>query len=204
VKLVVGLGNPGREYVATRHNVGCRVVERLAERHAISLGSRKFSGRFGRGRIASADVGLLLPETFMNLSGESVTEALRLLPVGDVADDLFIVFDDVDLPFGRIRLRPSGRAGGHRGLGDVLRRLGREDVPRLRFGVGRPAHPGMSTADFVLQAFAKDEEARLASRLDDAAHAIETVFTDGLRIAMDRFNRPDEPICSGPPDRQIS
>jgi PTH1 family peptidyl-tRNA hydrolase len=195
VKLVVGLGNPGREYAATRHNVGVRVVERLAARHGIALASRKFSGRFGRGRIAGADVGLLLPETFMNLSGDSLTEALRLLPVGEIAEDLLVVFDDVDLPFGRIRLRPSGRAGGHRGLGDVIRKLGREDVPRLRFGVGRPEHPGMSTADFVLQAFAKDEEAKLTSRLDDAAHAIETVFTDGLRTAMDRFNRSDEPAA---------
>ncbi len=193
MKLVVGLGNPGREYAATRHNVGVRIVERLAERSGISITGRKFSGRFGRGRVAGVDVGLLLPETFMNLSGESVSEALRLLPVGDLPDDLLVVFDDVDLPFGRIRLRPSGSAGGHRGLADLIRRLGRDDIPRLRFGVGRPPHPGMSTADYVLQAFSKEEEARLVSRLGDAADAVETALAEGVRAAMDRFNRAEAP-----------
>jgi len=189
MKLVVGLGNPGRRYAATRHNVGFRVVERFAERHRIALDQKKFEGRFGRGRAAGADVGLLLPETYMNLSGQSVAEALRLLPVGDVADDLLVVFDDVDLPFGKIRIRPSGGAGGHKGLRDILARLGREDVPRLRFGVGRPPHPGQDTADYVLQAFADAEQGELVARLDDATRAVECVLAEGIAPAMNRWNR---------------
>lgn len=189
MKLVVGLGNPGRRYAATRHNVGFRVVERFAARHRIGLDQKKFQGRFGRGRAAGVDVGLLLPETFMNLSGQSVTEALRLLPVGDPKDDLLVVFDDVDLPFGRIRIRPGGGAGGHKGLRDILARLGREDLPRLRFGVGRPPHPGQSTVDWVLQDFAAVEESALEARLEDAASALEQVVVEGVAAAMNRWNR---------------
>lgn len=189
MKLVVGLGNPGRRYAGTRHNVGFRVVERFAARHRIALDQTKFEGRFGRGRALGADVGLLLPETFMNLSGRSVAEALRLLPVGDPQDDLLVVFDDVDLPFGRIRIRPGGGAGGHKGLRDIVARLGRDDVPRLRFGVGRPPHPGQDTADWVLQDFADVEQGELVARLDDAARAVECVLAEGLAAAMNRWNR---------------
>lgn len=189
MKLLLGLGNPGRRYAGTRHNVGFRVLERFAERHRIALDQKKYQGRFGRGRAMGHDVGLLLPETFMNLSGQSVAAALRLLPVDDVAADLLVVLDDVDLPFGRLRLRPGGGAGGHKGLRDVLARLGREDVPRLRFGVGRPAQAGQETADFVLQDFAAAEQAQLDVRLDDAVQAIESVLADGLASAMNRWNR---------------
>jgi PTH1 family peptidyl-tRNA hydrolase len=189
VKLVVGLGNPGRHYAGTRHNVGFRVALRLAEAHGIAIDSKKFSARFGRGKIGVLDVGVLLPETFMNLSGESVCEALRLLPVGDPTVDLLVVSDDVDLPFGRLRLRPGGGAGGHKGLRDISERLGRDDFPRLRFGVGRPRHPGQETADFVLDGFAQDEEAALPARLDDAVRAVETFLNDGVKAAMNRWNR---------------
>jgi len=189
MKLVVGLGNPGRRYAGTRHNVGFRVAERFAASHRIALDQKKFEGRFGRGRAAGVDVGLLLPETFMNLSGRSVVEALRLLPVGDPKDELLVVFDDVDLPFGKLRLRPGGGAGGHKGLRDIIERLGRDDLPRLRFGVGRPPHPGQDTADWVLQDFSAAEQGELAARLDDAARAIECVLSEGIAAAMNRWNR---------------
>ncbi|HVP29468.1 MAG TPA: aminoacyl-tRNA hydrolase [Myxococcota bacterium] len=189
MKLVVGLGNPGRRYAGTRHNVGFRVVERFAGKRGISLDQRKFEGRFGRGRVAGGDVGILAPETFMNLSGRSVAEALRLLPVGDPREDLLVVFDDVDLPFGKLRLRPGGGAGGHKGLRDIIERIGRDDFPRLRFGVGRPPHPGQETADWVLTDFADAEQEELAARLDDAACAVEAVLADGLESAMNRWNR---------------
>jgi PTH1 family peptidyl-tRNA hydrolase len=192
VKLVVGLGNPGRRYAATRHNVGFRIAERFCERSRLDLLARKFEGRFGRGTVLGVDVGVLLPETFMNLSGQSVAEALRLLPVGDPQSDLIVIFDDVDLPFGRIRIRPGGGAGGHKGLRDIIDKLGRDDFPRLRFGVGRPPHAGMDTADWVLQAFAADEESALGARLDEAAHALETMLRDGVVTAMNRFNRGGE------------
>jgi PTH1 family peptidyl-tRNA hydrolase len=202
VKLVVGLGNPGPRYAATRHNVGFRIVERFAAERRIALDARRFDGRFGRGRLAAAgcdplDVGLLLPETFMNRSGECVREALRNLPVDDVAKDLLVAFDDVDLPFGRLRLRPGGSAGGHRGLTDLIACLGREDFARLRFGVGRPALP-IDTADWVLSRFAAEEEAALGERLGAAASALEAALTLGVAAAMNRWNRDAAPPEADP------
>jgi peptidyl-tRNA hydrolase, PTH1 family len=200
VKLVVGLGNPGPRYAATRHNVGFRVVERFAQQGGIELSERRFGGRFGRARVrapdgARLDVGAFLPEGFMNRSGEAVAEALRLLPVEEIARDLLVVLDDVDLPFGRLRLRPGGSSGGHRGLEDLIARLGREEFPRLRFGVGRPALP-IDTADWVLQRFSAEEEAALGPRLATAAEAVLAALAQGCSEAMNRFNRAAaEPDC---------
>lgn len=196
MKLVVGLGNPGPRYAATRHNAGFRIVERFAERHRIALDQRRFGGRFGRAGVTLArgarlDVGVLEPEEFMNRSGPAVREALGLLPVGEIASDLLVVLDDVDLPFGRLRLRPRGGSGGHRGLADVIACLGSEEFPRLRFGVGRPSLP-METADFVLQRFSPEEEARLGERVEAAAAAIEAALADGVAAAMNRVNRDSE------------
>jgi PTH1 family peptidyl-tRNA hydrolase len=193
VKLVVGLGNPGPRYAGTRHNVGFRVVERFAADRRIALDEGRFGGRFGRGRVAvpggeRLDVGVLEPESFMNLSGQVVCEALRLLPVGEIASDLLVVSDDVDLPFGRLRLRPGGGAGGHRGLADLIACLGREDFPRLRFGVGRPGAP-MDTADWVLQRFSAEEEAQLPERIAAAAAAVELALAVGVVAAMNQVNR---------------
>ena len=190
MKLVVGLGNPGRRYARTRHNAGFRVAERLRECWRLPEPGERFEGHFARGRVASLgelDVGVLEPETFMNESGASVAAALHELPVEDPARDLLIVLDDADLSFGRLRLRAEGGDGGHRGLADVLARLGRRDVPRLRFGIGRPGIP-METADYVLAAFSPEEEAALAGHLDRAAQAVETFLVEGAAAAMNRFN----------------
>ncbi len=193
MKLVVGLGNPGPRYAGTRHNVGFRIAERFAERRGLPLDEHRFGGRFGRGRVAlgagpGCDVGILLPERFMNRSGQVVSEALRLLPVEAIEQDLLVVFDDVDLPFGRLRLRPGGGAGGHRGLSDVIACLGRSDFPRLRFGVGRPDVP-METADWVLQRFTAAEEALLGERIEAATAAIEAALGEGVAAAMNHVNR---------------
>jgi PTH1 family peptidyl-tRNA hydrolase len=193
VKLVVGLGNPGARYARTRHNAGCRVVLRFAELHGFGLDRERFGGRFGRARLALGgggplDVGALVPETFMNLSGDAVAQALRSLPVEDPARDLLVVLDDVDLPFGRLRLRAGGGAGGHRGLAHVIERLGRSDLPRLRFGVGRSAGP-LDTADHVLEAFSEREEQALPERLEAAARAIEVALARGVEAAANLFNR---------------
>jgi PTH1 family peptidyl-tRNA hydrolase len=190
VKLVVGLGNPGPRYARTRHNVGFRLAERLRERWRLPEPGERHGGRFSRGRVASLgglDVGVLEPETFMNESGAAVAAALAKLPVEDPARDLLVVLDDADLPFGRLRLRAEGGDGGHRGLADVLARLGRRDVPRLRFGIGRPALP-MDTADFVLARFSPEEEQALAGHLDRAAEAVEAFLGEGAAAAMNRFN----------------
>jgi PTH1 family peptidyl-tRNA hydrolase len=196
LKLVVGLGNPGPRYARTRHNVGWRVLERFAAGHGLRLDRDAFGGRFGRGSLRCAeralDVGLLEPQEFMNRSGDAVAEALAELPVEDPAADLLVIFDDVDLPFGRLRLRPGGGAGGHRGLSHVIERLGRNDFPRLRFGVGRPAG-APDTADWVLESFAPDEEALLPALLERAAGAATDALCDGVAAAMNRWNRDPEP-----------
>ncbi len=143
MKLLVGLGNPGRRYIRTRHNVGFRVVRHFAKARGVALDRQDFDGAFGQVELSAAGgeaavVAMLEPHTFMNLSGDAVAAALATLPVEDPSRDLLVVFDDVDLPFGRLRIRHAGGAGGHRGLSHVIERLGRGDFPRLRFGVGRP------------------------------------------------------------------
>ena len=188
MKLIVGLGNPGPRYAETRHNVGARAVRALAAELGIALGEERFFGRFGAGRVADTEVGLLLPETWMNKSGSAVDAALAELPLEDIARDLIIVLDDVDLPLGRLRLRARGSDGGQRGLGDVLAVLGREDVPRLRIGVGRAADPARDTRDFVLDAFSPEEDAALPALIARAGEALGCFATHGIEVAMNRFN----------------
>lgn len=196
MKLVVGLGNPGPRYARTRHNVGFRIAECFAARHAIALDSERFGARFGRGRIAapageSVDVGVLEPQGFMNLSGDAVALALSKLPVEDPARDLMVAFDDVDLPFGRLRLRTGGGSGGHKGLADLIEKLGREDLPRLRFGIGRPSTP-IDVIDWVLQRFSPEEEQALGGLVSQAADALDAWLFEGLAPAMNRYNRAAE------------
>lgn len=191
MQLIVGLGNPGRRYAATRHNAGFRVVERFADQRGLSLGEQRFEGRFGRGRVGDVDVAILEPRTYMNLSGSPVAEALDGLSIADPSRELLVVSDDTDLSFGRLRIRPGGGAGGHKGLADIIESIGRRDFPRLRFGVGR-SPPGVDTADYVLRPFSREEQEQLAERLDEAALAVETILLEGLPVAMNRFNRAPE------------
>jgi PTH1 family peptidyl-tRNA hydrolase len=191
---VVGLGNPGPEYEDTRHNVGFRVVERLAARASAPLAREKsLRARFGEARIAGHRVGLLLPETWMNRSGDAVLRALEVHPL-DPATDLLVVYDDLDLPFGRLRLRPSGGAGGHNGLADVSDRLGRTDFARLRVGIGRPPEH-VAVIDWVLTPWSDSEAASLAGITDRASDAIELWLSEGVSRAMNRVNAapPAEP-----------
>jgi PTH1 family peptidyl-tRNA hydrolase len=188
-RLVVGLGNPGPEYAATRHNVGFRVLEILAARARASFAfDPELQARVARIGLGTADCALLMPMTFMNRSGASVEAALARWP-GLVPDrDLLVVFDDLDLAPGRLRLRPEGGAGGHRGLADIVRVLGTQAVARLRFGIG---HPGSASAvvDWVLEPFRAGEEAELiATALERAADAVECAVGEGLAVAMGRFN----------------
>jgi PTH1 family peptidyl-tRNA hydrolase len=169
--------------------VGFRVLDAVAERAGAALAARRFGGRFAEGTLAGERVGLLAPETFMNRSGEAVAQALAVLPVTDPARDLLVVFDDADLPLGRLRLRARGSSGGHNGLADVLDRLGSEDLPRLRFGIGRPSEP-KGTVNFVLEAFAPAEEELLALAVPRAVDAVECFVREGAAAAMNRFNGP--------------
>lgn len=191
MKLVVGLGNPGPRYTRTRHNVGFRVVEALAERLRVPFGPSAFEGRFARASWDALEVGLLAPETFMNASGEAVAEAVHRLPVADPGADLLVVFDDLDLPLGRLRLRARGSDGGHRGLRDVLDALGTEEIPRLRFGIGRPA-PGADPVHWVLSPFGSEEEAVLRHAVPRAVDAVTCFLDEGIGAAMNRFNAAPE------------
>ena len=199
MKLVVGLGNPGPRYADTRHNVGVRVVERFARDHGIALDARRYASRFGSGWLANGPrlaVALLAPETFMNRSGEAVAAAVAELGHTDIAGDLLVVLDDVDLPFGRLRLRAAGGAGGHRGLADVIDRLARSDFARLRFGIGRPP-PDQETVDHVLEGFSTAERAVLPERILRAARAVEAALRLGVAMAMNEFNRDPDAAAAG-------
>jgi len=192
VKLLVGLGNPGARYAGTRHNVGVLVVERFSARAGIALDARRFQGRFGRGHVAGHEVALLLPETFMNRSGEAVADALEALPGLDAGTDLLVIFDDLDLPFARLRMRRAGGAGGQRGLEDVIQQLASQAFPRLRVGIGRPP-PGVDPVDWVLSPFDPGEQDALPQALDAACEALEDFVRDGVEMAMQRANRLSSP-----------
>lgn len=202
MKLLVGLGNPGPRYAPTRHNVGFRIAERWARRTGIALAEQRFGGLYGAGSLARPEseplaVGALEPLSWMNRSGEALAAAVAGLGLTDPASELLLVFDDVDLPFGRLRLRPRGGAGGHRGVADVIEALGHSDFPRLRFGVGRP-EGALDTADWVLEPFSEDEEQRLPERLEAACDAVDAALLDGVGPAMNRFNRDPAPEAPEP------
>ncbi|MBI4518204.1 MAG: aminoacyl-tRNA hydrolase [Deltaproteobacteria bacterium] len=179
--LVVGLGNPGRRYAATRHNVGFMVIERLAERWRIEL-TRAMPGlKIGEGGVAGQAVRLVEPERFMNTSGEA------LLPLQPQAASLIVIHDDIDLAYGQLRVKRGGGAGGHRGVASIMECSG-ADFVRVRLGVGRP-QPGEDAVAHVLAAFRPEELEHLAPLLETAADAVETVLREGLEAAMNRFNQ---------------
>jgi len=182
--LVAGLGNPGREYEHTRHNVGWLVLDELARRHGGSWRS-KFSGSLAEVRLGDAKLALLKPETYMNESGRSVAAAARFFKVP--VESLLVVHDDVDLEPGRLQARRGGGLAGHNGLRSLAQHLGSQDFLRLRIGVGRPGRGDpRPVADWVLSPFAPEEDAdALISR---AADAVETIVSDGLETAQQRFN----------------
>lgn len=182
--LVVGLGNPGREYERDRHNVGWMVVDELGRRHGASF-KGKFSGRLAEVRVGDARLALLKPETFMNDSGRSVVAASRFFKA-DV-DEIVVVHDEVDLETGRLQVRAGGGLAGHNGLRSIARSLGSQEFLRLRIGVGRPARGDQRpVADYVLSPFDPEDDA--ATLVGRAADAVETVARDGLERAAAAFN----------------
>jgi PTH1 family peptidyl-tRNA hydrolase len=184
--LIVGLGNPGRRYAHNRHNVGFHCLARLAQAHGLSFDRLHGKGRVALGDICGRPVVLLKPQTFMNESGRAVGRVARFYKIE--MERLFVVFDELDLPLGSVRLRPKGGSGGHKGMRSIISDLGGEGFPRLRVGVGRP--PGrMEPAAFLLQDFAPDERPVIEEVYDRVVRAIECWLNEGIEIAMTRFNR---------------
>lgn len=189
VWLVVGLGNPGREYAQTRHNVGFQIVTRLAEKHEQSFSRMQNEALVAAGRIGNVRVVLAKPQTWMNESGRAVGSLVRFYKVEPAR--LLVIYDDLDIPVGALRLRSEGGSSGHKGMRSIIERLGTQEFPRLRVGIGRP--PGrMDPADYVLQRFTRDEEALMDGVRDRAVEAIECFLAEGIAAAMNRFNTSPE------------
>jgi PTH1 family peptidyl-tRNA hydrolase len=190
--LIVGLGNPGRRYAETRHNVGFMTVDELARRHGVVDVSERMGAWSGRARIAERDVLLVKPQTFMNASGEAVGRLWRWYRLS--LEQLLVVGDDIDLPFGRLRLRARGSAGGHNGLRSIFAHVGSQEVARLKIGVGRSAE--RDARDHVLTSFSPEERAALPDLLGRAADAVEWVLRDGIIVAMNAVNPQDDGMAS--------
>jgi PTH1 family peptidyl-tRNA hydrolase len=184
--LIVGLGNPGERYARTRHNIGFEGLDTLARRHNLEFRGKRANSLIAEGNIAGQRVALVKPQTFMNLSGQAVS-ALRGWYKIDPARELLVVYDDLDLPFGKLRLRERGSAGTHNGMRSIVGQLGSNEFPRLRVGIDQP--PGkMDAAAYVLSRFRKEEEAELPFLLDTIADAVELLLREGLTAAMNKYN----------------
>ncbi len=184
--LIVGLGNPGREYRTSRHNVGFMVLDRLAEELETSFSKMKMNAMVTAVRWKGERLILIKPQTFMNLSGQAVSSFKRFykLPL----ENLLVVYDDVDLPFESLRLKPDGGDAGQKGVGSIIQQLGTKEFPRLRLGIGRP-HGRTPVSDYVLQDFSRDEKENLPFVIDQAALAARHYIEHGLNSAMTRFNQ---------------
>lgn len=183
-KLIIGLGNPGRQYAKNRHNIGFMVIDRLAQKYEIGISRKKHNAYLGTGRIGDRLVVLAKPQTYVNRSGDS---AVRLSNFYDIQPaDILVIYDEIDLPIGTLRIRERGGSGGHNGMKSVISRIG-QDFPRMRLGVDRP--PGrMDPSTYVLRDFEADEWLIVDEMISEALAAIEMIFSDGLDLAMTHFN----------------
>lgn len=183
--IVVGLGNPEKKYEHTRHNVGFDVLQVLSQKLDIPLNKLRCKALTGEGRIGGERVVLAAPQTYMNLSGQSVVELLRWYKVD--AKHLIVVYDDVDLPQGRLRVRAGGSAGTHNGMRNIVYLTGRDDFPRVRIGIGKP-EPGRDLAAYVLGKYPPEARQAMFDAFLRAADAVQAIVTDGAEAAMARFN----------------
>ncbi len=183
--LVVGLGNPGREYALSPHNIGFMVIDRLAERNSVRLGRKSSRALAGTGQVVGHPALLAKPQTFMNLSGEAVAPLLE--KNGLAAENLIVIYDDHDLPWTALRIRPSGSAGGHHGMESVIRSIRTSQFTRVRLGIdfGR----GRAEPDYLLSPLRREQRKQLDDFLDYAAQAVESIISEGVEMAMTKYNR---------------
>jgi PTH1 family peptidyl-tRNA hydrolase len=184
--LIVGLGNPGEQYVNNRHNVGFQCVKHLADRHGLRFNDKQHKARIATGTIRGERVALAKPFTYMNSSGESVAPLVRWYKL-DPTSELLVIYDDLDLPFGTLRLRANGSAGGQNGMKSIMQLVGTQQIARIRVGIGRPP-AGWDPKDYVLNNWGRDEAAKLPDLRNRVADAVETFISDGITLAMTRFN----------------
>ena len=185
--LIVGLGNPGKEYESTRHNLGFMLIDKLAHEEGINVNSRECSSLVGRGVIEGARTKLVKPQTFMNLSGHAVACLLAKIESESPIDELVVISDDLALPIGKIRIRERGSAGGHNGLKSIIASIGTDEFIRLRIGI-QPEHPISDSKRFVLDSFARSERTIVEETIAQSADAIRTIIRDGALKAMSVFN----------------
>ncbi len=183
--IIAGLGNPTKEYDKTRHNAGFAVIDKLADTYNISMDIKKHKAICGKGVIAGQKVVLVKPQTYMNLSGESIREVVDFYKV-DI-ENVLVVFDDISLDVGKLRLRPKGSAGGHNGIKSIISHLGTDQFKRIKFGVGDKPR-GYDLADWVLGRFPKDQADAVEEGLENACKAVETIILEGIESGMNKYN----------------
>ena len=183
--IIAGLGNPTAQYRGTRHNVGFEVIDYLADKYNIDVTTKKFKGLIGTGAIEGQKVVLVKPQTFMNLSGECIQEVMNYYKT-DISD-LIVVYDDINLEPGQLRVRGKGSAGGHNGIKNIIAHLGTQEFPRIKVGVGDKP-PRMDLADYVLSRFSKEDREKMEQAFKDAAEAVEVMIAEGPDAAMNQFN----------------
>lgn len=187
--LIAGLGNPGKEYRSSRHNIGFMVVDELAHDLEIKIGKVQQRSLVGNGKYEAWHIILAKPQTFMNLSGSAISSLMRFYKIAP--ENLLVIHDDVDLPLGSLRLRPSGSSAGHRGMDSIIQHLHSQDFPRLRVGVGRP--PGkMTTASYVLEGFLPSEQDLLEIMIKKSVDAVKILLKQGVETAMNKYNGAKE------------
>ena len=184
--LIVGLGNPGKDYERTRHNCGFRCLDLLADKLGCKIDKSKFQGLYGQTVYQGRKLMLLKPQTYMNLSGRSVLQLSAYFSIPP--QRIIVLFDDISLPPGRLRIRSDGSAGGHNGIKSIIAELGSQEFPRVKIGVGSKAHPEQDLADHVLSTFSAQEEKALAVSLSNAADAALAIIDCGVPEAANRFN----------------
>ena len=184
--LIVGLGNPGQKYEHTRHNMGFLTVDLLAEKTGVKLNKVKFKAAYNIMNFAGCKCLVMKPQTYMNLSGEAVREAVQFYKIP--ADHVLVIYDDISLPVGKLRVRPTGSAGGHNGIKNIIAHLGTDRFPRVKIGVGAKPTPEFDLAAWVLSTFSAQEEKALTVALDNAAKAALTIVDSGVSEAANRFN----------------